>query len=77
MFGIFVTGVELNGQDFPEGNAALKGGQVRWLPAGQHMQPDGVAPGPRYELRNEITYHLKSGIIMPIVPFEIPDQFAG
>lgn len=71
MFGIFVTSVEMNGESFEAGTAALQGGQVRWLPAGDQLGPDGKAAGPRYELRNEITYHLRQGIIMPIVPFDI------
>ena len=69
-FGILVTGVDLNDAPYSEGDKMI-GGKVRWLPSGQQMQPNGKCEGPKYELRNEITYHRRSGIIMPIVPFEI------
>jgi hypothetical protein len=71
LFGIYVTSVKLNGNTYDKGENALKGGKVRWLPEGVQRQPDGTSIGPKYELRNEITYHKRDGIIMPIVPFEI------
>lgn len=73
MFGVYVTNVEKT-----EGKAlssvakkAMLGGKVRFMPAGKQLQPDGTCEGPKYELRNEITYHLRDGIIMPVDPFEI------
>ncbi len=70
IFGIFVTGVDLNGEAYDAGEQMV-GGKVRWLPAGKQMQANGKCEGPKYELRNEITYHKRDGIIMPIVPFDI------
>lgn len=65
-FGVRVTGVEREGRPWGPGEA-LVGGKVRWLPAGQPDQ------GPRFEMRNQITFHPKAGVIVaiPIVPFHI------
>lgn len=71
-FGVFVTGVELDGAAFPAGER-LVGGKVRWLPAGEKRN------GPRFEMRNTITFHPNTrGIFIPIIPFCIqitdPDE---
>jgi hypothetical protein len=64
-FGVFVTGVTLDGAPWAPGDA-LNGGKVRWLPAGDPNE------GPRFEMRNTITYHPSTrGIFIPIIPFEI------
>ena len=74
IFGIFVTGVDLNNTPYKLGERMI-GGKVRWLPAGQQIEENGNFEGPKYELRNEITYHERDGIIMPIVPFEIKIEY--
>jgi hypothetical protein len=64
-FGVFVTGVTHAGAPWAPGDA-LKDGKVRWLPAGDPNE------GPRFEMRNTITYHPSTrGIFIPIIPFHI------
>lgn len=77
LFGVYVTKVTQNGEVLEAPTAALQGAKVRWLPAGLERQPDGTSLGPKYELRNEITYHRTDGIIMPIVPFDIKIEVAN
>jgi hypothetical protein len=50
---------------------ALHCGKVRWLPS--HSKTEG----PRFELRNTITYHPNNdGIMMPIAPFDMQIESA-
>ncbi len=66
-FGVFVSRVELDGEQYRPGEDALRGGTVRWLPSGDPLH------GPRFELRNTITFNPgnSSGIFMPVDPFHI------
>jgi hypothetical protein len=66
-FGVFVTDVRYRGERYNPGYDALYKGKVRWLPG----QEGGARGGPRFELRNTITYFPGDGIYMPIVPFHI------
>jgi outer membrane protein assembly factor BamB len=66
-FGVFVTDVRYRGERYNPGYDALYKGRVRWLPD----QEGGARGGPRFELRNTITYFPGDGIYMPIVPFHI------
>ncbi len=64
-FGVFVTGVTLGGKPFVRAAQALREGKIRWMPQGHPMS------GPKFELRNTITYFpVSDGIFMPIVPFD-------
>lgn len=72
-FGIFVTHTTYRSQasaDHDKSLPVLNSGKVRWL--------DVDGRGPRFELRNTITYHPLNGtgIFMPIVPlhFSIESQ---
>jgi hypothetical protein len=64
-FGVFVTDVQYGGKRYKPGYEALHKGKVRWLPNGDRRN------GPRFELRNTITYFPGDGIFMPIVPFHL------
>jgi hypothetical protein len=64
-FGVFVTDVRYGKRRYQPASDLLYKGKVRWLPKGDPRN------GPRFELRNTITYFPGGGIFMPIVPFHI------
>jgi len=79
-FGVFVTGVVFDGSPFPAGQDILAQAKVRWLPAKswERDPKTGLVPGPKFELRNTITYFpVGNGIFMPIVPFHIEIEGNG
>lgn len=54
------------GKNDRQASQVLRCGKVRWLPN------DSQTAGPKFVLRNTITYHPNSdGIMMPIAPFDI------